>query len=109
MTDMSVTMTTSGGNVYVAFHASVKIAKNNRDGEFRLVADATEQYRVLHHCHDSKETYSVPLTYLVTGLSAASHTFKIQWRVTNSDTTLQQSATTWSGAARNLTVIDLGS
>jgi hypothetical protein len=110
MTDMSVTLTTSGGKVFVAFSTSISHTNNNKSSDCGLFidADASPRFAVRMNPNDNQDIIPVNLTYLVTNpnLSAGSHTFKIKWQINGN--TASQSAATW-GAGRTLTVIDLGS
>jgi hypothetical protein len=106
MTNMSVTMTTSGGNVFVSFHTTVAMS-NKKYGEIALFIDNTEYFRIREFCNDSNDIEPVGLSYLATGLSAASHTFQIRWRVEDPGAAISQNGSTWS-SGRSLTVIDLG-
>jgi hypothetical protein len=106
MTDMTKTITTTGGSVLVLFSASLDLSRNDRGAEVALLVDGTQTFTMRIHTTDEKDSVNHTLSYLVTSLSAASHTFAIHWRVTNSDTTFYQSASTW-GAGRSLVVLEV--
>jgi hypothetical protein len=88
-TGLSVTMTTSGGNVMCVFNASVG---NNGASQniFTLDVDGTDQGATdgLLSVTASAIAANASFVYVVTGLSAASHTIKVQWRVSGGTGTL---------------------
>jgi hypothetical protein len=105
MPGMSITMTTAGGNVEVAFTASVKHSRDQKYSDYALFVDSTEQFRVRTTIARKFVPTGVTLTYLVRNLSAGSHTFEIRWRSEVSNTTVYQWAADW-GAGRNLYVVE---
>jgi hypothetical protein len=94
MTGMSVTLNTGGGDVLVHFTTTIQTSANGADADIGLFVDGTHYFAVRNHTKDSNDTDAMNLSYLVTGLSAGSHTFQIRWRV-NTGTVLQ-SASTWA-------------
>lgn len=98
-TDMACTFTTGGGDVLIFFTASIiatasltvsfdvheSVAGTQFFGNDGLVGYAT-----------TSTTISIPVAFMarITGLTAASHTFKIQWKVSASTATLYAGAGT---------------
>lgn len=88
MTDMSITMTTKGGNVLALFTATFE-ANSDSDNVtvgLRYDLDGTP-YGTQQHCvhndaysDSSGEERMVHAHWLFTGLAAGSHTFKVQWK-----------------------------
>lgn len=101
--EMSITMTTSGAPVLLAFNCIAKQNTANKsiyfvfeiDGVDEVVSERGAQYPSVNtECRCS-------FAYLKTGLGAGSHTFKVQFKVDGGTATLP-------GTTRNLIVIDLG-
>lgn len=96
-TNFSLTITTTGGNVLVGFSGTVRIdtvgahVQLNVDVDGSVVAadDGIVSMRA-----GGVTINSMSFTYLVTGLSAGSHTFKLQWKVSSSTATLYAGAGT---------------
>ncbi len=89
-TDMVATITTTGNPVKVHFHGSFSCNANLNvylnfaiDGTTHVANDGICRQTIL-----TGSIYTVSFTRLVTGLSAASHTFKMQWRVASNTVTL---------------------
>jgi hypothetical protein len=85
-TDMAVTITTNGGDVLVVFNADLNIGTGGITlwAYFDITIDGTRQgnddgLRV-YSCNDGTDIGMVSIVYLATGLSAGSHTFKVQWK-----------------------------
>jgi len=78
MADMSIILTTTGGNVLLMFSASFKQGNEN-GGYIRFDYDGTPVGALLEKDYRG---YEVPTSrqYLITGLVAGLHTFKVQWR-----------------------------
>lgn len=79
MEDMSITITTTGGNVLLMFTASLYVNALNDDYDLRFDIDGTPV------CAQSMinmpaASRIVSMHWLATSLSAASHTFKVQWK-----------------------------
>lgn len=88
-TGLSVTMTTSGGNVMCLFTGCVSNSGANQtiltldaDGDAQGATDG------LMTVTANAVSTSASFVYVITGLSAASHTFKIRWRVNSGTATL---------------------
>lgn len=95
-TNLALSITTTGGDVVVSFFASVGNSASSiihfnvdvdgspfaaDDGCFGIATTGASAVR-----------HAIAFTILVTGLSATSHTFKIQWKV------VAGTATMWAGA-----------
>jgi hypothetical protein len=104
--DMTVTGTTSGGDCLVMFTTSVDLEDTDKLAEFALFVDSTEKFRIRLNTENNKEEHPINLTYLVTNLSAASHTFEIKWKTVEYGREIYQYASTW-GAGRSLVVLEL--
>jgi hypothetical protein len=89
-TNLALTITTTGGDVFVHFHGSVN--SNTYRIYFELDVDGSP------HAGDDGITHSfnsggndrmtITFTRLITGLSAGSHTIKLQWKSSSSTITL---------------------
>jgi hypothetical protein len=98
MTDMSVTLTTEGGNVLISFCASITISATNGTAIFQIDIDGSaESFAICkggdNHNEHGGGTYMVSFSYLKTSLAAGSHTFKIQWKGNGSATVTQDGTT----------------
>jgi hypothetical protein len=103
--NMSITITTKGGNVLLTFSASIKISAFNAQGELRFDEDGTPRGTwFLDYATGSLEN-SETISWLITSLSAAAHTFKVQWKDTNG--TIEQLGNT--RGARAFSAIELPS
>jgi hypothetical protein len=101
---MTITLATAGGDVEVSFTTSVDHDKASSEiSEYALFVDSAEQFRVRWR-NSSSDRGVISLRYLVTGLSAASHTFEIHWRSVGG-TEVRQSAATWS-AGRHFYLVE---
>lgn len=95
-TDLALTITTGGGDVMVHFHGT--ISKNDTGGVFLDVdvdgARTAGDDGIITNIHAAN--YRTPMTFtrLIQGLSAGSHTFKLQWRVGSGTVTLYAGAGT---------------
>ena len=88
-TGLSVTMTTSGGNVMCIFTGCVSSNGANQT-ILTLDVDGTDQGATdgLISVTANSIATNASFVYVVTGLSAASHTIKIQWRANAGTSTL---------------------
>lgn len=102
MADMSITITTKGGNVLLLFSAPIKKGEiGDAIVSLRFDCDDTS-YGI---CRDDiAEENITTISYLLTGLSAAEHTFKVQWK--DYEGTIEQIGTTYP---RVFTAIELPS
>lgn len=84
-TGLSVTMTTNGGNVLVLFTAMATHSGGTANNPyFNLEVDGAGiggTDGVVAKSNTGTVPDNVSFTWVVTGLSAASHTFKIRWKV----------------------------
>lgn len=91
-TGLSVTMTTNGGNVVVIFTGMATHSGGvTQHPYFDLDVDGASQGGtdgIVAKSNTGTVGDNVSFTWVVTGLSAASHTFKIRWKVTSGTGTL---------------------
>ncbi len=93
-TEFSVTITTTGGRVMII--ACFSIAKSSSNVYFRTVTDGSADqaddgiYAV--KLNGSSDIVPVALVFWKEGLSAGSHTFKLQWKVASTTATLYAGA-----------------
>lgn len=82
MTDMSITITTKGGNVLLMFSASIKGDHNNSNWGIRFDEDDTARHRMKEgpFTYEGQDPQSCSMQYLCTSLAAGLHTFKVQWK-----------------------------
>lgn len=97
-TDLALTITTTGGDVLVHFHGTTIHSSTNArffdvdmDGA-RLGGDDG-----FLNIGGSDDAIPASFTRLVTGLSAGSHTFKLQWRTSAGTLTMYAGAGTSAG------------
>lgn len=84
MTDLSVTLTTTGGDLIVWFGAPYGqngAAIIDITFAFQLDAGAEVQEKRLHTYQSTSHMRDVTLMWRFTGVSAASHTVKVRWKV----------------------------
>ena len=93
MQDMSVTMNTNGGDVLLTFSGDI-YAPGNSDvvGDLRFTIDGNAKHIVRAEAGDGGWQESASMSWIEKGLSAGSHTFKIQWKGTNAN--VKQTGTT---------------
>ena len=77
---MTKTLTTTGGNVLIGFSCAVRHAGNQKGTDFGIFIDGTQVYQIRDVLKDSTDQHVIALTWLATSLTAASHTFAIQWK-----------------------------
>lgn len=96
-TDFSMTITTTGGDVQVGFTGSVFHSVANAYIHLDIDVDgspfADDGGAVLIRHTTGSVTQNASFVVLITGLSAASHTFKLQWK------TSVATASMWAGQA----------
>ena len=91
-TDLSKTITTAGGDVLVLFVSSIGMSTTGCRAYLDIMVDGAlvggdDGLTVVGYGGDAREErHNVVVAYLVTGLSAGSHTFKIQWKRRGSGT-----------------------
>ena len=98
-TDLALTITTNGGDVLISFAPTIlNGASTNTATYLDVTIDAVREggddglAKVLNL--SPAEEHMLPMIYLKTGLSAGSHTFKVQWKRVGSGT-----MTMYAGAA----------
>jgi hypothetical protein len=95
-TNLSLTITTVGGAVLVHFHGTVDGAKAYFDVDVDSGGGTAGDDGI---CVGEFGSAAVPCTFTrrITGLSAASHTFELQWKVASGTATLYAGAgtSTW--------------
>jgi hypothetical protein len=85
-TNLALTLTTLGGDVRVTFTGmGVLDTSNNRDFVLAVDIDGTP-YNIMDHKEYGQTNFG--FTYIFTGLTAGSHTFKMQWSTSASTLTL---------------------
>ena len=77
---MTKTITTTGGNVLILFSGPIQGAATADDAQFRVDIDGSPAGGWAEENMGSGISKTISFQWLATGLSAASHTFKIQWR-----------------------------
>jgi len=91
LTGASITFTTTGGDVRVSFYVTLR---NSSTGwtEFDILLDAVSEGGSAGIVRSDNEAAVadavVGFTRVISGLAAASHTFKIQWRVQSGTSTI---------------------
>ena len=97
-TNLSLTIETTGGDVLVGFVGSVMHSTSGAVVLLDLDVDgsrlADDDGFLGVRPTNSSTSGNVSFVYLVTGLSAGSHTFKLQWRVTGGTATMHNGAGT---------------
>ena len=92
-TNLSLTITTTGGDVMIGFHGHVHANGGNCSFDVAIdgVRDGGDDGYILVY-----NAYRSPVNFvrLVQGLDAGSHTFKLQWKVTAGSATLYAGAGT---------------
>ncbi len=85
MADMSIELTTSGGDVLLMFSSTFLDTVNRTTGEIgvRFEQNTTIYHTIWRQGHTGFRVgyhYPASMQYLVTGLAAGTYTFKVQWR-----------------------------
>lgn len=75
--DMTITFTTRGGNVLLMFSATMSAALAT-DVDLRFDCDGSPYHHISNDI-PANDSETMAMQYLVTGLAAGSHTFKVQW------------------------------
>ena len=96
-TNLNLTITTTGGDVMVGFYGTVKHSAASSNGvKFDVDLDgsliAGDDGLVGTNFAASNQIKAVSFVTLVTGLSAGSHTFKLQWNTAAATATLYAGA-----------------
>lgn len=105
MANMSITITTKGGNVLLMFSGVIKTSTSGY-GHVRFDVDGTPHHDTFVHNQSGSvaDHDSIGMQWLETSLAAGSHTFKVQWK-DSSGTIYQEGA----GTPRIFTAIELPS
>lgn len=96
-TNLSLTITTTGGNVMVGYSGTVRIDTVGAHVHLNVDVDGSvvaADDGIVSMRSTGVTINSMSFVYLVTGLSAGSHTFKLQWKVSSSTATLYAGAGT---------------
>lgn len=91
LSGVSGTITTNGGNVLVGFHGAIENSNAKRT-YFDIDVDGTpwggdDGLLVVEDESATPQIFNVSFVTIVTGLSAASHTFQLRWKVETAGTT----------------------
>lgn len=86
-TNLALTITTTGGDVMIGFNATIYGSGGTLptvyfDVDIDGVRMMGDDGIIGHHIESTSSTYGQTFVVLKQGLSAGSHTFKLQWRVT---------------------------
>jgi hypothetical protein len=77
------TLTTKGGNILLIWNSSIVCDTNPTGIKFAFNIDDTEGYGEKNLTLPINFTIPLTLVHQISGLSAASHTFKVQYQMTN--------------------------
>lgn len=101
LSTFSITMTTTGGNVFISFTGTFM---NDNEADYTTIAllkDASEVTRADGTSTGASGRTTITITYLDEAPTVASHTYKIQWRNSGGNTS------TWVPNKTQFTVIEL--
>lgn len=99
-TDLSLTITTTGGDVIVHFHGVFLMSFNSDIVKLNVSLDgvnvAADDGITGASFYNSASALKLPISFtrLITGVSAGSHTFKLRWKVAANSVTLYAGAGT---------------
>ncbi len=101
-TNFSLTIETNGGDVRVGFRGNVAYASQNLEVYFDVVVDGTpvggdDGLNGQRVTLGLAPGFNVSFDAYITGLSAGSHTFKLQWKVSRDTAILYAGAGTSGG------------
>ena len=105
-TDLALAITTKGGDVLVHFHGTVSNNNTGSAGALFLDIDVDgarvggDDGIIKVRVDNSNQEMPVSFSRLITGLAAASHTFKLQWKVMESGGTTTATMFAGAGTAR---------
>ncbi len=93
MPDMSVTLTTAGGDLLVFFYAMWSINAANVQARFYFQLDGGAE-QLIGLPHEVSADYQLPIFGVTryTGLSAASHTVKVRWSTVSNTLTARDTS-----------------
>jgi len=86
-TNLALTFTTDGGDVMVTFAGYISNG-NNVDTTIGVDVDSTDYEIIVDQTNNGADKANVSFVYIFTGLSAASHTFKLRWKTSSGTATL---------------------
>lgn len=96
--NLNLSITTAGGDVLVHFHGSVRLHNDNESAWFDIDVDGTRQGGddgIIQTFCQKHMTSVASFTRLIQGLSAGSHTFKLQYRKSGRAVDLHAGAQFW--------------
>ncbi len=94
MNNMTINMNTNGGDVFLMFSGNIEASGNtNVAGTLRFSVDGTNRHQMLTEAGDGAWQNDFSMIWLEKNLPAGSHTFKVQWKGTNSN--VQQDGATY--------------
>lgn len=93
-TNFALTITTTGGGVQIGFMGQARNTSNLIYWDIELDGTRIGGDDGIMGGLDANNFYPVSFVYLKTGLSAGSHTFKLQWKVGGTTGTLAAGAAT---------------
>jgi hypothetical protein len=82
MTDMSITLTTKGTQLFIMFDAAFQAVSDAAEGFLYLYLDGAKVKTRMIHMGQHHYFDSPCVNYLATGQTPGSHTVKIRWKVT---------------------------
>lgn len=92
-TNLSLTITTHGGDVLLGFTGTVRNSSNNASTKFNVAVDGVDYIAddgviAMTNSGSSDTGRTKPLSFvlLIAQLSAGSHTFKLRWKTTRHNT-----------------------
>lgn len=83
VTGLSVTLTTTGGDLVAFFTFGASNSTTGRENDFRILLDGTSYQGTSMRCGAKDLAQSGGIVIRFTGVAAGSHTVKIQWQVSN--------------------------
>ena len=86
-TNMALTITTTGGDVLVTANGNVSNNNDSRTAYIGVDVDSGADFAQLYEQKEGVDgIHSFGSSWIFTGLSAGSHTFKLQWKLSYSRT-----------------------
>jgi len=92
-TNMALALTTDGSDVLVTFTGYASISTGTEDLTMAVLVDATPYEIITQELSGAANPFAVSFTYIFTGLSAAAHTFTLQWKTTGATATIHVGTT----------------
>lgn len=87
-TNLALTITTTGGDVLVTFCGYANVNTSGKSMSLAVDIDGTPYTVITQDCPGSGQQINVSFSYVFTGLTAGSHTFKLQWLTETGTATL---------------------